>query len=236
MKASGEKTRENEWYVPSRGSRRFRLLIGLSFYPYTLMNATFVLIGSLLAPTVHVDRMVGMALVYMIAVGVSAHSLDAMAPNKPWGDFLSRTQLLSLAVVGLVVSLLIGLYYALTFAPILLPLGLLELFFLLAYNMELFGGRFHNDYWFALSWGFLPVLAGFMVQTDSITLTPVGGGAFGFFASYIEIKASRPYKDLKKNPSGNSSQLAGKFESILKGVVASVFTVCGALILLRFFG
>ena len=203
-----EETRANEWYVPRFGPRRFRLLVGLSFYPYTFMNASYVLIGSLLASPVHFDRMAWMALVYLLAIGFTAHSLDAMAPNKPWGDFLSRRQLLVLAVAGLVPSVGIGLYYALTYAPLLLPIGVLELFFLLSYNLELFGGRFHTDLWFATSWGFLPVLAGFVVQTNAISLAPLAGGLFGFVTAFIEIKASRPYKALKKISGEEYSALA----------------------------
>jgi hypothetical protein len=227
-----EETRSREWFVPRFGSRRFRLLVGLSFYPYSLMNASYVLIGSLLASPVHYDRMVAMAVVYLLAVGVAAHALDAMGPNKPWGDLLSRRQLGWLAVAGLVPSLAIGVYFALTAAPLLIPLGLCELFFLLAYNLELLGGRLHTDFWFSLSWGFLPVLAGYIVQTDSLSLTSLAGGLFGFFTAFTEISASRPYKSLKRQPGGAQAPVTSKLESVLKGVVATVLAAA-ALLLLR---
>ena len=220
MSSKGPATRENEWWVPSFGPRRFRLFLGLSFYPYSLMNASYVLVGSLIAAGVDYDRMLGMAVVYLLAVGISAHSLDAMAPNKPWGDFLSRRQLAVLAAGALVPALALGLYYALEFAPLLIPLGLAELFFLLAYNLELFNGAFHTDVWFATSWGFLPVLAGYIVQTNTLSLASLAGGTFGFFTAYIEISASRPYKALKRE--GSASPLAARLESVLKGVVACV--------------
>ena len=229
MEAEGG-TRENEFYVPRFGPRRFRLLIGLSFYPYTLMNASYVLIGSLLASPVHYERMAEMVLVYLLAVGVSAHSLDALSPNKPWGNLLSRRQLLAMAVAALVPALALGLYLSLSYAPLLIPLGALELFFLLSYNLELFSGRFHTDLWFSLSWGYLPVLVGFVVQTDSVTIPALVGGLFGFFTAFIEINASRPYKSLKMQPGGAQSPLAKKLESILKGVVLSVFAVAAALL------
>ena len=189
------------------------------------MNASYVLVGSLLAPLVHLDRMAGMAVVYLLAVGVSAHALDAMAPNKPWGNFLTKRQLLGLAVGGLVPALALGLYYAILLAPILIPIGLLELFFLIAYNLESFGGRFHSDFWFSFSWGFLPVLAGYAVQTDTISVVSLAGGTFGFFSALVEISASRPYKALKKDPATAESALASKFEAVLKGIVASVVSV-----------
>ncbi len=229
---SDGETRANEWWVPKWGPKRFRSAVGLSFLPYTLTNASYVLVGSLLARPVHFDRMLGLALVYLLAVGVSAHSLDAMAPNKPWGDFLSKRQLLALAVGALVPALALGLFYAFAYAPLLLPLGLVELFFLVAYNLEFFHGRFHTDLWFAFSWGFLPVLAGFLVQTNGLSLTAVAGGSFGFFTAFVEINASRPYKALKKELESASSPVAARLESILKGIVASVFAA--ALLLLTF--
>ena len=208
------------------------MLIGLSFYPYTLMNASYVLVGSLLAPAIHYDRMGEMALVYLLAVGVSAHSLDAMSPNKPWGSFLSRRQLLGMAVGAMVPALALGLYLAASYAPMLIPLGLAEFFFLLAYNLELFSGLFHTDFWFSLSWGFLPVLVGFVVQTDTVTLPALAGGLFGFFTAFVEINASRPYKALKRQPEGAGSAIAKRLESILKGVVASVLSVAAFLLAL----
>jgi len=228
----GEETRAREFYVPRFGPRKFRLLIGLSFFPYTLMNASYVLIGSLIAPTVHYDKMLEMAVVYLLAVGVSAHSFDAMSPNKPWGNFLSRRQLLAMAVGALVPALALGLYLAVSYAPLLIPLGLIELFFLLAYNLELFSGRFHTDLWFSLSWGYLPVLVGFVVQTDTVTAPALTAGLFGFFTAFVEINASRPYKTLKRQAGGPDSPLAGRLEAILKGVVASVLSVAVFLLAL----
>ena len=176
--------------------------------------------------------MAEMALVYLLAVGVSAHSLDAMSPNKPWGEFLTRSQLLALAVGGLVPALAVGLYLSIAFAPILIPLGLAELFFLLAYNLELFSGMFHTDFWFSVSWGYLPLLVGFVVQTGSVTVPALIAGLFGFFTAFVEINASRPYKALMRQPGGVYSPLAARLESILKGVVASVLSVAAFLLAL----
>lgn len=225
-----EDTRSREWFVPRWGPPRFRRFVGMTFLPYTLMNASYVLIGSLLAPTVHYDRMAGMAVVYLLSVGVAAHSLDAVGSNKPWGKFLTRSQLLALAFASLVPGLAFGLFYALTAATVLLPLGALELFFLLSYNLEWFDGSFHTDFWFSASWGFLPILVGYGVQTGTVDLVSLAGGLFGFFTAYIEINASRPYKALMRENDVATSQLAARFEAILKGVVATVLATAALLL------
>ena len=38
----------------------------------------------------------------------------------------------------------------------LAPFVAAGVFLVLAYNLELFGGRFHTDFWFAAAWGAFP--------------------------------------------------------------------------------
>jgi 4-hydroxybenzoate polyprenyltransferase len=205
----------------------------MTFFPYTLMNASYTIIGSFLAPAVNPYKAGLLALVYLLAVGISAHALDATGPNKPWGDFLSRNQLRALAIGALIPALFLGLYLALTYAVLLLLVGLVELFFLFGYNLELFDGVFHSDGWFAFSWGFLPVIAGYVLQSDSIGPSGLAGGLFGFLTAYIEIKASRPYKEIKRSMRVDNTAYAETFESILKAIVSTVIVVALALVLLR---
>lgn len=235
MNREDESTRRNEWYVPKFGPDRFRLIIGMTFIPYTFMNVSYVVIGSMLAPSgVHWDRVVAIAAVYLLSVGVSAHALDALAPNKPWGAFLTKRQLGALAASTLALALALGLYYALSFAPWLIVVGSAELFFLLSYNLELFEGRFHTETWFAFSWGFLPVVAGFVLQADSLSPQALAGGVLGFTTAYVEINASKPYRALKRRArDAQSAESERRFERILKGVVASVLTLAVLLVLYR---
>jgi hypothetical protein len=231
--AQGGDTREREWFTPEFGPNRFRLLVGLTFYPYTLMNVSYTVIGSMAAPgAILWDRVSAIAIVYLLATGVAAHSFDAMAPNKPWGAVLSRRQLLALAFSALVPALGIGIYYSVRFSPFIIPIGILELFFLFAYNLELFGGHFHTDIWFAFSWGGLPVLAGYVMQTNALSVEAVALGAFGFLTAFAEINASRPYKVLKKLGK-DAPPDALKFENILKAMVASHIVLALALVLYR---
>jgi hypothetical protein len=230
----GETTREREWYVPRFGPRRFRLFVGMTFYPYTAMNASYAVIGSLLSPSpVNWERVGAIAAVYLIAVGISAHALDAMGPNKPWGRVMSNGQLLVLALSSLVAAVVIGLYYAITAAPLLLLIGLPEIFFLFAYNLELFGGFFHSNGWFCLSWGLLPALAGYVIQTDTVGFLALVAGTFGFASSYAEITTSRSYKTIKRDPSSARAGLARRYESTLMVIVGVVVFVALALVGLR---
>jgi hypothetical protein len=146
---------------------------------------------------------------------------------------MSRRQLLGVAISSLAAAAVIGLYYAITAAPLLFLVGLPEIFFLFAYNLELFGGFFHSRGWFCLSWGLLPVIAGYVIQTNTVGLPAVAAGIFGFASAYAEITVSRSYKSIKRDSSPLRAELAQRYESMLKGIVGSVVCVALVLVLLR---
>ncbi|MBA2268725.1 MAG: hypothetical protein H0W19_10390, partial [Nitrosopumilus sp.] len=121
-----------------------------------------------------------------------------------------------------------GLYYALSYAPLLIFIGIIEGFFLFAYNFELFKGMFHKNYWFAVSWGMLPFLAGFVIQTNTITSISLFLSLIPFIISYIEIRISRLYKYDKR--SNSNSRKTYQYEIILKSL--SIGTITATFILL----
>ena len=44
---------------------------------------------------------------------------------------------------------------------------------MVAYNLELFGGRLHTDLWFALAWGAFPALTAYYAQAETIKVAGV---------------------------------------------------------------
>lgn len=116
-------------------------------------------------------------------------------------------------------------------SPLLIPIGIAETFFLLAYNLELFRGKLHNNASFVFSWGILPVLAGTAIQTNSITIETIGMAATAAILSYILIKTSRKYKELKRQSA--EFLLIYKKEIILKVVSIGVISATAVFILLR---
>ena len=193
-------TRLNEWFVPKFGPIRFRAFVGLLFIPYTGMCVSFVIIGSILSHTILWDRIVAIVLIYILGLGISAHAADGLGSRniKPWGEYFSKKQLWLLIILSLVIAYSIGIYYMIFYVPLLWIVAILEGFFVFAYNLELFQGFFHNDFWFSVSWGVLPLLAGFIIQTNSIGVMPLSLSAITGLISYLEIKISRPYKELKR--------------------------------------
>jgi hypothetical protein len=230
--------RTREWFVPRIGPLRFRTFVGLLFLPYTGMVLSFALIGSLLATSVSYERLLAIVLVYFLGLGVAAHALDALGAKgiKPWGTVYTRRQLWLIASLALLCAYGLAAYYMIRVVPWLWALAAAEGFFVFAYNLEWFSGRFHTDAWFAFSWGALPVLAGYVMQTNRLSLAAVVVAlAMGLFAT-IEIKASRPYKELKRaraTLSAEGQALLGRYELMLKCVSLGVILLGFGLLLAR---
>jgi hypothetical protein len=225
-------TRLNEWFVPQFGPIKFRIFVGMMFLPYTGMCISFSIIGSLLAPTtIAWDRIVAIIIIYFTALGISAHAADNMGSkkNKPWGDHFSNLELLIMLISGLVIAYGIGTYYIIFYVPLLLPIAILEGFFLFAYNYELWNGFFHNNVWFAISWGSMPLLAGYVMQTNSLSLVPLLLSLVAFLISYLEINLSRKYKKFKQT---NDTSRSKKLEFRLK--IMSMSTILFSVTFLIF--
>jgi hypothetical protein len=222
--------RISEWFVPKIGPRNFRVGIGMLFLPYTSIVTCFVVWGSI-SGTFALDRLVAICIMYFLAVGVSAHCFDAVCgKTKPWGA-LPKKKILIIGIFSLGIVFATGTYYAFLDSPLLIPIGIVEGFFLFAYNMELFGGRFHNNLSTVISWGILPVFAGSAIQTNSISVETLLLSTVSAFVTYFLIITSRKYKELKRNET-NSSKIKNK-EKILKLITILVITGTSLFFVLR---
>ena len=230
--------RRFEWFVPSFGPPRFRSVMGLLFLPYTGMVLSFSVIGSVLANPIHFERVLAIVVIYFLGLGIAAHALDALGSkgSKPWGSVLTRFQLWLMATLSLVLAYLVAIYYMVHYVPWLAFVAVCEGFFVFAYNLEWFQGRFHTDYWFAFSWGFLPALAGYIMQTNRISLGAFVVAISMALFSIVEIKASRPYRSLRKrsNRLGDEEKaLMARYEAILKGISLGTIFLGGGLLICR---
>jgi len=224
--------RTDEWFVPKFGSRNFRRTIGILFLPYTSIVICFAALGSL-SGQFEIERLAAICIIYFLALGVSAHLLDAIGgKTKPWGDLpKKKLWLISMIVLGIAFS--IGMYYVFLDSPLLFAIGIVEVFFLFAYNLELFGGKFHNNASTIFSWAILPVFAGSAIQTNSITIEAVMICGVSSIITYVLITTSRKYKHLKQN-NGNYLEIK-KCESILKIITISVLVGTIFIFILKFF-
>ncbi len=222
--------RTSEWFVPKFGSKNFRISVGILFLPYTGMVVSFAAWGSF-TTDFSTYRLAAVCALYFLALGISAHCLDSIgSKSKPWG-FLSKRKIVAVASLSLGGAFAIGLHYTFLDSPLLIPIGIAESFFLFAYNLELFKGRFHNNSTFVLSWGVLPVLAGSVIQSNSISLWTIMLAGVAGALSYLLIVTSRKYKELKRQSDDGAK--TRRQEAILRLTSIGVIVSTASYLLMR---
>jgi hypothetical protein len=227
----------NEWFVPKRGPVKFRAFVGMLFLPYTGMCVSFAVIGSLISTSVLWDRVLAIFLIYFLSVGFSAHAADNLGSRKakPWSDYFTKRTLIVMTITGVSLAYVIGIYYMIKYVPLLWPIAIAEGFFLFAYNFELFNGLFHNNLWFAISWGCLPVLAGYVMQNNSISEFSIMISLIAGILAYLQIRISRKYKVLKRtNMKDITNEYSKRLESQLKLISLATLSFASLLICITY--
>ena len=135
--------------------------------PYTLWHLSYVVIGACIAPVVNVGWLFETVLAFFLAMGLAAHALDELK-GRPLRTRISDGLLSVIAVVGLAGAFALGIHGAIVVSPWLWAFIAVGGFLVVAYNLELFGGAFHSDLWFALAWGAFPALTAYFAQTATI--------------------------------------------------------------------
>lgn len=241
------------WYATSGG--KARELYTIMHLPYTSMVLSYVVLGAAFSPVIHSDRLLLALLAYFLGLGLSAHALNELHARH-WGKALSKFELDVLFAGPLVGALLIGGYgmyllYNGGSGGLTAPMGLLafiaaEAFFVFAYNLDIFNGKFHSDLSFAFSWGALPVITSFYANALTITPLSILIASAAATTAGIEINLSRWCKDFRrKSPlreltfqdsppvTMTTAQLIAKPERALKLIVVAVDLAAVSLILFR---
>lgn len=146
--------------------------VRLMHLPLPLFVLAFATIGASLADHVHLDRLALTYLGIIPALCLAAYSLDELH-GRPYHTHFTKNTLWLAAGVGLVSAALVAIYLVVLVSIYILALSGLACFFILAYNLELFGGRFHNAAWFGVSWGGLSTYGGYFVQDPNLSLSPL---------------------------------------------------------------
>ncbi len=183
----------------------WRDLITLLHPPYTAWHLSYVALGAAAAPHIYANRLAAALVAFFLAVGISAHALDELH-GHPLGTKLTRSTLIALAVVAFIGAIGIGIAGIIVVSPLLVPLVLVGGLLVPAYNLELAGGRFHNDTWFALAWGGFPAFTGYFV--NSLTIRPAGllVTAACCLLSAAQRQLSTPVRRLRRNTADVTGQ------------------------------
>jgi hypothetical protein len=149
----------------------WRDLITLLHPPYTAWHLSYVALGAAAAPHIYADRLGAALGAFFLAVGISAHALDELH-GRPLETKLKRSTLIGLAIASFAGAIGIGVAGVIVVSPLLAPLVVVGGLLVPAYNLELAGGRFHSDAWFALAWGGFPAFTGYFA--NALTVRPAG--------------------------------------------------------------
>jgi hypothetical protein len=179
------------------GSGRVGDALTLLHPPYTAWHLSYFALGAAAAPHLHVDRLLWGLAAFALAVGVAAHALDELH-DRPLGTGISARALLACGVLGLLGAVAIGVAGVLTVTVWLVPFVVAGGLFLPAYNLELGGGRFHGDGWFALGWGAFPALTGYFVNAEQVAPAGVLIAAGCMALSVAQRRLSSAARELRR--------------------------------------
>ncbi len=202
------------FYALERGG--WRDYVTLLHPPYTAWHLAYVAIGAGLAPELDVSQLGLTLAAFFLAVGVGAHALDELN-GRPLGTSIPRSVLAGAAAVSIAGAVAIGIADALRFDAWLMAFVAAGVFLVLAYNLELFRGRFHTDAWFALAWGAFPVLTGYFAVARSLALPAVLAALFAFALSLAQRSLSTRVRDVRRRTaavSGTVTRQDGSVEPI----------------------
>jgi hypothetical protein len=140
--------------------------------PYTVWHLSYVAIGAATAAEVDLYRL-GMSLLgFFLGVGLAAHALDELR-GRPLGTSIPDRVLQALAVVSLAGAAGVGIIGIVQVSAWLAVFIVAGAFLVVAYNLELLGGSFHSDLWFAIAWGGFPALTGAFAQEGKLEIAAI---------------------------------------------------------------
>jgi len=175
----------------------WRDLVTLLHPPYTAWHLSYVALGAVAASTFEPARLAWALGAFFLAVGVAAHALDELQ-GRPLRTRLSDRALIALAVAGLGGACAIGVAGVVTVSATLIPFVLLGAFLVLAYDLELLGGRFHGQWTFALGWGGFPAATGFWVCALRFEWSGLLVAAACTLLSLAQRRLSMPVRELRR--------------------------------------
>lgn len=166
--------------------------------PYTLWHLSYVVIGASIAPEVNVRWLLETLGAFLLAMGFAAHALDELN-GRPLKTKISDGVLKAIAVVGLLGAIALGVDGTIEVSAWLWAFIVMGGFIVVAYNLELFGGLFHSDLWFAIAWGAFPALTGFFAQAGRTNAAAIGAAVACAMLSAAQRVLSTPVRRLRRS-------------------------------------
>jgi len=216
------------FYALRRGG--WRDYVTVLHLPYTAWNLSYVALGAALAPEMKWGLLGWTVLAFLLAMGIGAHALDELN-GRPLATRIPDGVLVTLAVVSIAAACVIGTVVAAQSTLWLLAFVGVGAFVVVAYNLELFGGAFHSDVWFALAWGAFPALTAYFASAERLRAEAVAAAAFAAVTSLAQRTLSTQVRHARRDL--GDPAVARAAEKALKLFAAAFPLLAGALLLFR---
>jgi hypothetical protein len=251
LRAEPERPLDRPAFYALRGGG-WRDLVTVLHPPYTAWHLANVGLGAAAAAEIHGDRLLATLAAFFLALGIGAHALDELN-GRPLRTELSDRVLVGMAAVSVAAAIGIGILGCVIVSVTLAPFVIVGGFLVVAYNLELLGGRFHTDFWFAAAWGAFPALTSWWVNTlsfESADVVVAGllvtAGCFGLAAA--QRRLSTPVRQLRRRTASvtgeqllhdgtaiplTASELAGPLDGALRALSWAVVALAIGLVVVR---
>lgn len=198
--------------------------------PYTLWHLSYVAIGAAIAPELKWGLLGWTALAFLLAMGVGAHALDELQ-GRPLRTRIPNGVLVTLAGASIGAAAAIGIVVALRTTLWLLAFVAFGVAIVIAYNLELFGGRLHTPFWFAGAWGAFPTLTAYFASAQRVRGEAVAAAAFALVTSLVQQRLSTDVRFARRR-AGDPS-LARTAETALELMAVAMPLLAASLLLAR---
>jgi hypothetical protein len=189
--------------------------------PYTAWHLSYAVVGGCLAPAVPWGRLGLTVLAFALAMGVGAHALDELH-GRPLGTAIPSSVLLTLAAVSVAAACATGIVVATQTTLWLLAFVAVGAFLVPAYNLELAGGRFHSDAWFALAWGAFPTITAYVACAERIRAEAVVAAAWATVLSLAQRRLSTAVRRVRRDVAEVTGELHladGRREAVTRSLL-----------------
>jgi hypothetical protein len=183
--------------APAAGRRAWVDWWVLLHPPYTLWHLSYVAIGAAIAPRFDGVRLVATLLAFFLAVGICAHALDELH-GRPLRTTIPSWRLVTAAALSLAGAVALGIAGIGRVGFGLVAFIVVGAVLTCGYNLELLGGRLHNDTTFAAAWGAFPVLTAYYAQAEALALPAVVAAVGAFCLSNAQRNLSTPARALRR--------------------------------------
>lgn len=200
VKPLTERKRRPAFYAASPGSP-WRDWWTVLHPPYTLWHLSYVVIGACLVPHPELTPLLATLGAFFLAVGIAAHSLDELH-GRPLRTAIPERLLVLAAGLSLAGAAALGGMGVDRVGVVLVPFIVVGVFLVIAYNLELLGGLFHNDVVFSLAWGSFPVLTAYVAQAKTVRPTALLAAAAAFALSFAQRALSTRARMIRRSVEG----------------------------------